>query len=167
MELRDILTRDGVFTGKVIEKHEPTGAGEYLYHACIILKNADGQYVLQQRALKAKYFPGKWDVTGGGVMHGESAAEAAAREAREELGIPVDAGDCVFVGRQTEDWDGGGGLIMDVFGVRVDVAPEELTIERREVEAVRLAPFSEFVETVLYNKDDNFRAMLEKVERLV
>ncbi len=165
MELRDVYTREGAFTGKVIEKGTQIGAGEYLYHAHIILKNADGRYLLQQRSLKARYFPGKWDVTGGGVQHGETGAEAAAREAKEELGVEIAPGDCFFAGRQVEDWDDSKcGLISDIYGARIDVNPQKLNLSAREVAGVKLVPFAEFVETVLYNKDDNYRRMLEKIE---
>lgn len=168
MERRDVYTADGQRTGKVIEKGTPIGAGEYLYHVHIIMKNADGQYVLQQRALKAKHYPGKWDVTGGGVSHGETGAEAAAREAREELSIVIDPKDEILAGRQVDHWDDGNrGLITDIFAARVDVDPDKLEISRREVEAVRLVPFEEFVETVTYNKTAEYRALLEKIEQLL
>jgi 8-oxo-dGTP pyrophosphatase MutT (NUDIX family) len=165
MELRDVFTRDGAFTGKVIEKGSKIGPGEYLYHAHIILKNADGRYLLQRRSLKARYFPGQWDVTGGGVQHGETGAEAAAREAKEELGVAVDPADCFFAGRQVEDWDGQNyGLISDIYGARIDVDPGKLTLSAREVAGAKLVPFAEFVGTVLYNKDVNYRRMLERIE---
>ena len=165
MEFRDVFSREGVFTGKVIEKGAEIGAGEYLYHAHIILKNADGRYLLQQRALKARYYPGKWDVTGGGVQHGETGAEAAAREAREELGVQIDPADCVFAGRQVEDWDGDRrGLITDIFGARIDVDPQKLDLSAREVAGAKLVPFAAFVEAVLYNKDENYRRILERVD---
>ncbi|MGI6239486.1 MAG: NUDIX domain-containing protein [Christensenellales bacterium] len=168
MELRDILTKDGAHTGKVIENSAPLGAGEYLYHVHIIMKDQNGRYVMQQRALHAKYFPGKWDVTGGGVMHGETGAEAAAREAREELGIAFDPARAIHIGRQVEDWDGGmNGLITDVYAVRVDAEMSRFALSRREVAAVRLVPFEEFIETVTYNKTNEYRGFLEKVERML
>lgn len=46
-ELRDVFTRDGVLTGKAIEKGSKFGENEYLYHAHIILKNEEGRYLLQ------------------------------------------------------------------------------------------------------------------------
>ena len=82
MELRDVFARDGVLTGKGIEKGSKIGENEYLYHGHIILKNADGRYLLQKRSLKARYYPGRWDVTGGGVQHGETGAQAAGRARR-------------------------------------------------------------------------------------
>lgn len=168
VELRDVFTCDGVFTGKVIEKGTKIGPGEYLYHVHVILKNADGRYLLQRRALKARYYPGKWDVTGDGVQHGETGAQAAARETKEELGIDIDPDGCFFAGRQVEDWDGGlCGLISDIYGARIDVDPEKLTLSAREVAGAKLVPFAEYVETVLYNKDDDYRRMLERVERTV
>ncbi len=166
MELRDVFTRDGVLTGKAIEKGSKSGENEYLYHAHIILKNADGRYLLQQRSLKARNYPGQWAVTGGGVQHGETGAQAAAREAKEELGVEVDPGDCFFAGRQVEDWDGHkSGLITDIFGARIDVDPETIALSAREVADVKLVPFAEFVETVLYNKDEDCRGILERIDR--
>ena len=38
-----------------------------------------------QRSLKAKYYAGMWDATGGSVKAGESPEEAAVREVKEEL----------------------------------------------------------------------------------
>lgn len=166
MEYRDIYTADGACTGKRIAKGEALTAGEYLYHVHIIMKNADGLYVMQQRSFKAKHSAGQWDVTGGGVTHGETGAEAAAREALEELGIRIDPKDALLAGRQVEHWDVGG-LITDIYAAWVDVDPENLTLSPREVEAARLVPFEEFAETVTYNKTGEYRRLLEAIDRIL
>ena len=70
MEYIDIFTRDGKFTGISRPKHDPKKPGEYYRHVLIIMKTAgspepgegEGQYIVQQRSLKAKYYAGKWDM---------------------------------------------------------------------------------------------------------
>ena len=44
----------------------------------------EGKYVVQQRSLRARYYAGKWDMTGGGVRSDETPKEAAVRELSEE-----------------------------------------------------------------------------------
>jgi 8-oxo-dGTP diphosphatase len=51
----------------------------------------DGRVLLTRRTPQ-QMFPDLWEIPGGKVEPGESAAEALARELREELGITVAAG---------------------------------------------------------------------------
>ena len=163
MEMRDVFLRDGTFTGMTIEKHTPMQKGWYLRHAIIIMKTEDGGYIMQQRSLKAKYSPGEWDVTGGGVTAGETSAQAAVREAYEELGVTADEGKLVRMLTEITEWGEDYGMICDTYAVRVK-APEQFRIAGREVNDVKIVPFREFIDTVTYNKTDAFRAMLERVE---
>jgi 8-oxo-dGTP diphosphatase len=56
--------------------------------AAAVIERA-GQFFLIRRAQKP--FVGSWSPVAGGVEPGESIAEAAVREAREELGLTVEA----------------------------------------------------------------------------
>ena len=163
MEMRDVFRRGGTFTGMTIEKHTPMQKGWYLKHAIIIMKTEDGGYIMQQRSLKAKYSPGEWDVTGGGVTAGETSAQAAVREAFEELGVKADAEKLVHMLTEVTEWGGDYGMICDTYAVRVQ-PPERFAIAGREVNDVKIVPFDEFVNTVTYNKTPAFRAMLGRVE---
>jgi 8-oxo-dGTP diphosphatase len=62
-----------------------------------LVRGADGRLLLIRRALDADSEPGCWDLPGGKLEHGEDAAEALAREAREETGLPVEVGRPVHV----------------------------------------------------------------------
>ncbi len=54
----------------------------------VVVRNGQGQVLLQKRGDGKDSFPGWWDVSvGGHVDPGEEYQEAAAREAAEELGI--------------------------------------------------------------------------------
>ncbi|MGW5687161.1 2'-5' RNA ligase family protein [Nonomuraea sp. NPDC003754] len=56
----------------------------------------DGKVLLGRRA-NTGYADGRWHLPSGHLEAGESAVEAAAREAREEVGVIVDPGDLTFV----------------------------------------------------------------------
>ena len=60
--------------------------------AIVMLLKDDGgaTKVLLQRRQNTGFMDGKWDLScSGHVEHGESISEAAAREAKEELGVTV------------------------------------------------------------------------------
>ena len=140
MEMREVFLRDGTPTGRIVEKHAQGEGGEYFRHAIVIMRVPDGRYILQQRSLKARWYPGKWDVTGGGVAAGETPAQAAAREAYEELGVRVDPAALKHVLRYITDWeDGSGGLIVDMFFAEVEIPEGGFDIDRYEVNDVKLA----------------------------
>ena len=110
LELIDLYDKNGELVRRAVPKGEKKHAGEYAKHVLIIMKTSDspapgegeGQYVVQQRSLKAKYYAGKWDMTGGGVKSGEEPVEAACREVscpdrilshnRRQLRLPVHIG---------------------------------------------------------------------------
>lgn len=56
--------------------------------AHVLVWNPDGELFLQKRSARKDIQPGKWDTSvGGHLLPGETPAEGAKREAREELGI--------------------------------------------------------------------------------
>ncbi len=164
MEMRDVFLKDGTFTGKSIPKHTPMQKGWYLLHAVIIMKTMDGQYVMQQRSLKAKYSPGEWDVTGGGVISGETSAQAAVREAQEEVGVTVEPDRLRHMLREVHYWGEDYGMICDYYAARVNLPEGGFRIAEYEVNDVKCVPFDQFLETVRYNKSEAFCGMLRRVE---
>ena len=165
MEMRDVFLRDGTFTSISIDKHAPMRKGWYLSHAIIIMKTMDGGYIMQQCSPKAKHSPGMWDVTGGGVICGETSAQAAVREAFEELGVMVQPENLRHMLREITEWGEDYGMICDIYAERVELPAEGFRISEREVGGVKVVPFEEFLETVTYNKTQDFYCMLQRVER--
>lgn len=173
MEYIDVFLRDGTPTGRVVEKHAPKQPGDYYRHAIVIMKCADspapgqgeGLYIMQQRSLKARYSPGKWDVTGGAVIAGETPAEAAVREAMEEVGVSADPKDLKLYHQYHMDWDNDNGLIVFVYACRVEIPEGGLVWNEREVNDVKIASFQEFYSHVLHNKDEAFAEALRRIEK--
>ena len=166
MEMRDVFRRDGTFTGMVIEDKTPMQKGWYLSHTIIIMKTDDG-YIMQQRAPWLRHSPGMWDVTGGGVSAGETSAAAAAREAFEELGVTVDPSTLRLMLTEVTEWGEDYGMICDVYAARVSVPEGGFVVAEREVSGVKIVSFEEFIDTVTYNKTEEFRRMLERVEAAI
>jgi 8-oxo-dGTP diphosphatase len=54
-----------------------------------ILQDAQGRFLLMQRASKSKSWPGRWEFPGGKVDPGEDIGQALVREWREETGLEV------------------------------------------------------------------------------
>lgn len=165
MEMRDIYLRDGTYTGMCIEDGTKLQKGQYVLHAILIMKTNDDQYIMQQRSLETKYYPGQWDVTGGGVSAGETTAQAAVREAEEELGIKADPAALKHMLREITEYGEDFGMICDTYAARVELPEGGFRIAEREVEDVRCVGFEEFLNTVTYNKTAAFREMLCRVER--
>lgn len=164
MEMRDIYRRDGTFTGMTMEKHVRLQKGQYVLHAIIIMKTVEGQYIMQQRSPKAKYSPGEWDVTGGGVTAGETTAQAAVREAYEELGVAVRPEKLVHMLREITEWGDDFGMICDTYAAEVNLPEGGFRLAEYEVNDVKCVGFEEFLNTVTYNKTEAFRDMLCRVE---
>ncbi len=171
-EFREALTRDGISIGLIRDKHGKRVAGEYFRHVILILKTegspapgaGEGYYISQQRSLKARYFAGKWDVTGGGVRAFETLEEAGVREAKEELGLDIDPAALKPVYTYYADWDDGTGLILTMFGCRVAVPAEGFRWNEREVNDVQVVPLSVFLDQVKDHNDEDFCDAIRRID---
>lgn len=164
MEMRDVFDKDGRFTGKTVPKHTRLEKGEYFLHAIVILQMETGGYLLQQRSLKARWYAGAWDVTGGGVSAGETSAQAAIREAREEMGLTLSREKMRFFLRQRQEWADGSGLITDAFLARAQMPPQGLCPDPWEVNDWKIVPFEEYYRAVMFNKDAEFGRALRQAD---
>ena len=112
---------------------------QLVVHVCLF--NKQGEMLIQRRSMAKKSYPGRWDVSvGGGVLAGETAREAAVREAREELGIEIDLTGPAAV---TLAFEGG---FDDYFLADWDGQPEALTLQTEEVMDARWATRAEMLE---------------------
>lgn len=156
-EYSDVYTQHGTPTGRVRLSTEKMRTGEYYLHTIIILRAQSGQYLLQQRSMKKRYLPGKWDVTGGGVQAGETGLTAAIRETQEELGLTFPAEQFIYAGRIPLGENGW----LDMWGITADFAEKDCVLRTDEVDAVRLTDYETFRDTIRYNKDDLFMALVD------
>ena len=98
MEIWDAYFQDGTFAGCTLVRGEAIPEGLYHLVCEILVRHADGDYLLMQRDLRKQGYPGYWEATAGGsALQGEDALACARRELREETGIAE--GDFTEIGR--------------------------------------------------------------------
>ncbi len=104
MELWDAYDKDfNVIEGMMLIRGQEKDIPEGVYHlVChILVRHADGTYLLMQRDPRKPY-PSMWEATAGGsALKGETDMEAAERELREETGIEAD--ELYEIGRTISD----------------------------------------------------------------
>ena len=144
MELVDLYDENRVPLGRTAERGAPRGPGEYrmVVHVCVF--DRLGRLLIQQRTPEKFIWPELWDVSvGGGVDAGETSRQGAEREFREELGCPLD-----LTGLRpsvTVNFDGG---FDDFYILTKNLSPEDLTLQKEEVRAVRWAALEEILDMV-------------------
>ncbi len=78
-------------TGRTIVRGTPRAQEDYVLVVHLLLFDTRGRFLTQRRTDDRTSWPGMWDISlGGHAQAGDSSAGAAAREAREELGLTLD-----------------------------------------------------------------------------
>lgn len=125
-EIWDLYTKYREKTGKEHIRGEQIPQGYYHLVVHVWIRNRQGQYLISQRAANRPTYPLMWECVGGSVLKGESSAEGAVREVKEEVGITLDssAGKRLFTkirntvdGKPCQD-------ILDVWLFEYDGAPQ-------------------------------------------
>ena len=99
MELLDVLTPDGLPTGRTKAKPDVHRDGDWHRAAHVWLVTLDRRVLLQRRAATKENWPDLWDVSvAGHISAGETAIDAAVREAQEELGLTLAPDDLTHLG---------------------------------------------------------------------
>ena len=97
-ELVQVLTEDGILTGKYISKVEAHRKGICHGISVIAIINSDGRLLIQKRSNTKKAEANKWDLSSAGHIDlDETADKAAIREMYEELGIKVEENDLKLI----------------------------------------------------------------------
>lgn len=149
-EYIDIIDEAGNPTGEVRTYAKVHREGLRHRTAHIWIVDGAENILLQKRSASMRFFPNHWDATvGGHIDSGETSKEAALREMREEIGLQVPESAFVpigsFSGRiENEDGSHIENELVDVFVVRLDIRPSDLSIDAGEVGAVRALAREEF-----------------------
>lgn len=149
MELIDILDSDGSATGRVKSKPEVHRDGDWHRAVHVWILTPDDRILVQRRALVKENNPGLWDVScAGHISAGESVIDAAIREAHEELGIELDAGELKHVASIPASCVLNGGTYIDneiheIFVVRRAIDVAKLRLQQEEVDDAKLVTYDE------------------------
>ena len=148
MERWDIYNAEKQLTGRTMERNDwHMKPGDYHLTVLGVIRRPDGTFLITRRVLTKSWAPGCWEVSGGGVMSGESSLEAVRREISEETGLDVtDAkGELMFTYRR-DNPDEGDNYFVDIYRFDMDVREEDVRIQPEEAAAFRFAPAKEIRE---------------------
>jgi 8-oxo-dGTP diphosphatase len=94
---------------------------------CVVLTDAVGRCLFVRRA-EGRPAAGYWTPITGKIEPGESVAEAARREVREETGLVIQIPDESILARTPTEGDGAG---YELFWIRAVLAPEDEPATKR------------------------------------
>ncbi len=89
MEIWDLYDEDRKLSGKTMIRGDEVP--DNLYHLVVHtwIKDANGDFLIGQRAEDRPSCPLMWECSGGSVLQGETSIQGAVREVKEELGIDL------------------------------------------------------------------------------
>lgn len=92
MERWDTYFKDGSKSDLVVTKGTKLPAGHYHIVVETLIRHTDGTYLVMQRDLNKKEFPGLYEGSAGGsLIAGETKVAGAIREVREETGLIINS----------------------------------------------------------------------------
>ena len=106
--------------------------------------NPHGEILIQKRSLQCPILPGVWGLTTGRIQSGETTAQGAVRELREELGLSVPVNRLIFLERIIRRDETH--LIWDIFTVKIFAEISSLQMQTSEVEQTLWVPPSKFLQ---------------------
>ena len=133
-ELIDIYDANRVFTGKSVpRKNAHMAPGEFVLYVLAVVQDAQGRYLITQRSLDKAWAPGSWEITGGGVLAGETPAQAVVREVREEVGLDVSGQPLEpFFSYKNIDLESGDNYMVDIYKFQLDVDKDDVVLQDSE-----------------------------------
>lgn len=157
-EYLDIVTEEGIPTGKVVERSVAHREGIRHRTAHVWLfrcRNGVVEVLVQKRSADKDLYPGCYDVSSAGhIPAGSDFVPSAVRELQEELGLTVAPEELRQVGQRRFRWEGDGMIdcqVSNVYRLWKDVEAEDLQIQESELESVVWLPFGELIQAVADN----------------
>ncbi len=145
IEYWDIYDSNKQLTGRKMLRNDWNMAdGDYHLTVLGVIRRPDGKYLITQRKMNKSWAPGWWEVSGGGVMAGETSEEAVCRELLEETGIDVsDAKGGYQFCYHREDPHDANNYFVDVYCFEKDFSEEDVHPQEEETEGFKLADLDE------------------------
>lgn len=136
----DIYDSNKQLTGRTMKRNDwILQDGEYHLSVLAVIRRTDGKYLITKRAMDKAWAPGWWEVSGGGVMAGESSYEAIKREVFEETGLDISNAEGGFLFDYHRENPGeGDNYFVDVYRFTLDFTDEDVKAQESETDGYRI-----------------------------
>lgn len=125
-EYWDIYDKNRVFQNRTILRGEPFADGDYYVSCEVWFQNSKGEMLVTLRSPNKKA-GGLWEFVGGGVLAGETTAQAAAREVKEEIGIDLTESELTYIYEYRQR-----NYFMDIYLVNKDISLNDIVLDTNE-----------------------------------
>ena len=149
MEYWDIYDRNKQKTGRTMERNDwHMKPGDFhLTVLGVIQRKSDGKYLITKRAEDKAWAAGWWEVSGGGVMAGETSLEAVLREVKEETGLSVGDWEGGYqFSYSRENPEEGDNYFVDIYRFTGEFTEEDVTLQLREAQNFMFASLEQIKE---------------------
>lgn len=144
-EYWDIYDKNRVFQNRTIRRGDPFEEGEYYVSCEVWFKNPNGEMLITLRNPNKKA-GGLWEFVGGGVLAGETTAQAAVREVKEEIGLDIAGNELTFLCEYRQR-----NYFMDIYLINKDINIGDLVLDTNEAIDAKWVSESE-LQTLIDNK---------------
>ena len=141
IEFWDIYDSNKKLTGRTMKRNDwILQDGEYHLTVLGVVRRKDGKFLITRRVMTKAWAPGWWEVSGGGVMAGESSEEAVKREVQEETGLDVEKFDREYLFTYHRENPGkGDNYFVDVYRFVMDIDDKDLKLQTEETDGYMFA----------------------------
>lgn len=125
-EYWDIYDKNRRFQNRTILRGTPFKEGDYYVSCEVWIQNFKGELLITLRNPNKKA-GGLWEFVGGGVLAGETTAQAAIREVKEEIGLDITEGELTYLYEYKHR-----NYFMDIYSVNKDVDIKDVVLDLTE-----------------------------------
>ena len=145
MELWDIYNENKEKTGRTMKRNDWNMKPDEFHLTVLgVIKRPDGTYLITRRKLDKEWAAGWWEVPGGGVVAGESSADAVKREILEETGIDVTGADGGYAfSYKRVNPEEKNNYFVDVYKFTMDIDTSDVKLQEAETSGFSFATLSE------------------------
>ncbi len=148
MEQWDIYTASGSRTGETVSRgFGVLKSGQYHLVVHIWVIDDRRRMLIQQRSANLDILPGKWAITGGSAVSGETPLSAACRELYEEVGIKAEENEL----RLIKTYRGRNDFVY-VYALHKTVSMNQIIMQEAEVQAIKWVSTEDLREMVAEKK---------------
>jgi len=161
MEIFDLYDKNMNKLHRTMTRGGQNNTGEYHLVIHVWIRNAQGQYLIQQRNKEDDLILYQWAVTSGAVLSGETPLEGALRETTEELGLTFKP-EQLHLLQQGIIEDGRANYITNLYLITEDILLKDCKIDTVEVRDIAYKTMPEIKQMIVEKRFWDYERKMER-----